>query len=231
MKTKSVTLFAILLVGLFFSTNAFCQHTGGLPDLFDDFGKLQMIEGQTEEQYEGSPYITNDHSDHSLKYDTQEVINLHLRYNIHLDILEIEKDGQFYQINKDILITNFTIGDYNFLLKNKFKNKKLKKCYLEELSLTNNISLYKKHQITLIKAQSPKPYQEAKLARYAPAKPIYFLSIKNNSLASFTSEKQLLELFPNLKSEIKTYIKKDKLKYKEETDLIKIVAYTDTLLD
>ncbi|MCU4174692.1 hypothetical protein [Carboxylicivirga sp. N1Y90] len=231
MKIKSTVLLMILVFGSFFNNGIIGQHTGGLPALFDEYDKLQIIEGETEEQYEGSPYLTNDQYDHQLTFDDQIYTDLHLRFNIYSEDMEIEIDEKYRVIPKNKLFTHFSIGNHDFLYIDNFKNKKQKRCYLERLATTDHISFYKKHRINLIKAKSPEPYQEAKKAKFVSISPIYFISIDNNTLQSFTSKKDLLDLFPNIKPEIKSYIKKNKVKFNNEDDLIETLAFTDTLLN
>jgi len=52
----------------------------------------------------------------------------------------------------------------------------------------------------------------------------------DDKMAKFTSERQLLKIFPGKESEIKAYIKKEKINLKVREDLIRLANYCNELL-
>jgi len=197
--------------------------------LYEDFRQQQLINGISEVIYEGSPYLSNNSSNNALVYNQNKISDLILRYNIYNDIMEVEKEGQFYQIPKSNLFSDFTIDEHHFKLISYFNGEKQKNGYLEVLSDTNKISLFKKHQITLLKAEKPGAYKDAQPARFKPSNPIYYISVNDNDLVPCKSENELFELFPQYKSQLKIYLKKNKLKFRNEMDIVKTIIYLDSI--
>jgi hypothetical protein len=58
---------------------------------------------------------------------------------------------------------------------------------------------------------------------------LYWVSI-GDKLKSFETEKQLLKLFPEYETQIKEYIKKEKLKIKNREDVIKLGIYCNEII-
>jgi len=49
------------------------------------------------------------------------------------------------------------------------------------------------------------------------------------SMTSFINERQFLKLYPTHEEELKNFIKKNKIKFEKETDVVKIIAYINGL--
>ena len=54
--------------------------------------------------------------------------------------------------------------------------------------------------------------------------PVFLISINNNNF-SFVNERQFLKLFPGKEKEIKSLIKKNRLKFENPMDMIRLVQY------
>jgi hypothetical protein len=59
--------------------------------------------------------------------------------------------------------------------------------------------------------------------------PAYWVKI-NENLSSFAGEKQFLKLFPEKETELKLFIKKNRIKFDKKEDLVKIFRYLNELL-
>lgn len=237
MKTKTSILLGTFLIHLSILCKVYAQdphsqgqNIGTYDDLFRGYMQLQYNEGITEFEYEGSPFITSTDSTGKFHFDNVEITNQQLRYNIYNDAMELYKDGQFHRIKKTEICTDFIINEHLFKFVNNFENEKLQSLYLEVVLTTQNISFYKKHRVIFIKPESAKPFQEARPAKFKTINPRYYISINNHNLTSFNSNKELLNLFPEIQSELKSNIKKNKLKYRNEDDLVEILTFANSLM-
>ena len=59
--------------------------------------------------------------------------------------------------------------------------------------------------------------------------PMYWIKI-NDNMSSFVSEKQFLKIFPGKENELKLFIKKNKLKFDREKDLVILCKYANDLV-
>jgi hypothetical protein len=83
--------------------------------------------------------------------------------------------------------------------------------YINNISLGNDVYRLKNDPNLIIKTEK-----------------VYWINI-NNTLSSFQTEKQLLIILPDLKNEIKQYIKQKKLKFDKPDDIIKLIVYYNSL--
>jgi hypothetical protein len=58
---------------------------------------------------------------------------------------------------------------------------------------------------------------------------VYWIKI-NDSIQSFREISQLIKIFPGFKVEIKSFIRKDKIKFENNEDIKKLIAYCNTLM-
>jgi len=180
--------------------------------------------------YEGTPFLTGQKNGCKLILeDKTEYDNVSLRYNIYDDELEFEKKEQFYKVPKDKLFAEFYIDDHHFRYFWNFKDKKYKPGYLEILVKKDKIYLLKKHHVDLIEATKEEPYKEAKPAQFIPRKPLYFIGFNNEPLKEFKSEKELYELIPEHSIMLKEHIKKNKLKFRNEEDIVSTIVYLNSI--
>ena len=58
---------------------------------------------------------------------------------------------------------------------------------------------------------------------------VYWMKI-NNSMLSFRDKSQFMKIFPDFQDEIKSYIRKEKIKFGNSDDVKKLVVYCNTLM-
>lgn len=161
-------------------------------------------------------------------------IKASMRYNVYKDEFE------FISPKKDTLILD-KIADFKTIVFTN-QNKKyelltytndsdnLTTGYLIALDTKGAFTLYKKENITFYKEKIAKTTLEKDMpAKYAKTETVYYLKNANGIVAFPTSKKRLVKLYPEKKEAIETFIKDKAISFREETDLIKIVAFLATL--
>lgn len=177
---------------------------------------------------EGSQYINNQFLPSSiscLSVDTPP-----MRYNAYKEEMEFLLEDKLYYVKKNdtCVITLFNNSYKHFENYNKEKNSG----YLLILSKLNNPKyiLYKKEKVILIPEYIPSSsYGEEKPATYAIDKPTYFISMQDKLVEFPKKKSELLLLFPNNKQGIETFLKDKKIAFNEETKLIELVDFLNTL--
>jgi len=156
-------------------------------------------------------------------YDTKAYI----RYNIFDDQMEFVKEESIYYLAKEagrkvkFINTNTIYRVYDF------ENDQ----HFFQVLVDGDNSLIKKQRVRYIDAKvANSGYDIAKPANYKRMKDEYYLALDNKTLVKLPkSKKGFMNAFGDKSSKIKSYMKENKLGYKKEKDLAKIVTYYNTL--
>ena len=149
-----------------------------------------------------------------------------LRYNIYEDQMEFVKDDNIFYLQKDIdrVIkfadnTKYTVKEWKgnsqfFLIHEEGKN-----------------MLLAKQTVKFVPAEEPETgYDARKPADFKRRKDMLFLAKEGQELVEIPRKKKsFYGVFGDKASDIKSYVKKNKLGYKKAKDLKKIIAYYNTL--
>lgn len=167
-----------------------------------------------------------------------------INYNMVTEKMVYEKDGNLYDLmNPETIDTIIILGRKFIPVSKRFNEFMLK---------VPHITLFTQHKGELMPAGTPAGYggtsQLAATTRLSsielaggrynlslPADfivnvtPVYWI-LKQNEMLSFINEKQFLKLFPGKESDLKTFIKKNKIKIDKPDHLRKLITYCNELL-
>jgi len=190
-----------------------------------------------------------------LRFSKQDPVKVEIDGSLYLfDTWEnfgwIEHDNKKYtlkDVNYNILMDQFEYkisNDSVFIFDNNIDliylaNKNFKKYYLdantghkycEVLYEGSNYSLLKKYDVRLREA-GPNPLMlKGNSNEFVKSKKYYINNNVTNTLLPIKLKKNnIVALFSNKENDIKSYIKKNKISYKNENDLVKIFKYYDSL--
>lgn len=150
-----------------------------------------------------------------------------LRYNIHDDQMEFIKDNKIFYLKKDVgRVVRFTDkakyqvyeidGELQFFLVHTTEGKNM---------------LLAKQIVKYVEAREPNSgYDRGKPADYNRRKDELYFAFGDQEIVKVPrKKKEFFKLFGDKSSEVKGYIKENKLSYKKVKDLKKIVEYLNTL--
>ncbi|MFA5555838.1 MAG: hypothetical protein AB7D46_07655 [Flavobacteriaceae bacterium] len=154
-----------------------------------------------------------------------------LRYNAAQDEMEFQKAGQLYHIPKtqNMTVTHITNQKVYEYIDYIDKEDKVSG-YLAVLHKGEQHSLYKREQIKYIPAkEASNSYDRDRPAQYKKADDTYFIKT-GDVIENFPkNRKELLRKFSNKKTQLSDFIKKNKISFSQEGDLIKLVIFLNTL--
>lgn len=181
----------------------------------------------------GTPYMNEEESffpGRVIVDDSIELTDMKLRYNTYSQQMEL-KDGDEVKalIAKD-RINKVLLGDKAFENRLYKNDDVFEKGYLEMI-FVGKISIYKKH-LCKIKAGYYNATVDAGSKNdkfiheydYYIMKPGY-----ENPVKIFFSKRNFLNLFGDKKAQVKKYMKDNRLRFKRQNDLIRILAHYETL--
>lgn len=178
----------------------------------------------------GSPYSLD------LFYDAEinisdTIVKVPVRYNVVSDEMEFRRDDKtFALVVKGDVVVNFllTKKQYNYI---QYTLEDVsKKGFLCKKTNNLNINLFVKEVISYIPFKDAlNSYDQPKPAHYRKDNDIFLIQMGNDIVEMPTKKKALLKLFNDKEEEIETFLKTNKTSFREETDLIALVNYLNTL--
>lgn len=198
----------------------------------DNSGKLNLYSRKAEsEKAQGSQYFIEKFNPAKIGESTD--ISL-VRYNAYTDELEVKvnEEIQILQpVEKQIIQLRGDVVSYEYVT---YTNKEgiTVQNYMILVSDSPNFKIYKKERITLIPEQHPAGgYQKYKAPQYKKLDPDYYVQIKDGQIVPMSTKKSdIVELVPSKETEVKDFIKSNKISTSEDADLKKLGAYMSTLL-
>ena len=219
---KSISVTFILFCTIGFSQNSDVEH------IYTNATSLTSVD-LTSKKLVGSSYIDEDFR--PAKVSNSEAIYL-IRYNAYLDEMEIEISGKAYYLPKsNNYIVTFEEVNKVYQLSNYDEKGTQKKGFFVVLVDGNKASLLVKEKIKLYDEVPTKlgftKYEPPTLKRI---KNEFYIDFKDEIIIkSPTNKKNFSNLFLTKSKEIELYIKKNKLNIKNESDLIQIFNYYNSI--
>lgn len=175
---------------------------------------------------DGNPFATgNKFSKVEIKGYSKEIPDL--RYNAFTDEMEYMENGQTYSANKvDGLTIYFPLLKKTFVCIDYQLDNKSKLGYLQLLRLGNNVKLYKREKVELLKGEkSPNAYGRDANDYYSKEKDLYLILKGNTFYKVPKSSKDLIVLLVGDSEKLINFTKSNRINTSKEEDLIKFVDY------
>lgn len=200
----------------------------------NDFYNSQRAKGEgpssflTEEQVEGSPYLSKEFMNGDIIIDNFKFVGIPLRYNIYNDDIEFQKDDQILAIANPHEVRRIFIGDMAFIYSAYILSKEQTYGYFQLLS-DGKAKVLKKYEISYQMPKAEQAYRPEEPAKFIPVPCKLYVTFGNDPALKFTNAKKLMKLFGDKKSEVEKFLKTEKLNLKNEEDLVSLLTYYNSL--
>lgn len=173
------------------------------------------------EDIKGSPYLDTNFKMAKIADNYEEIA---IRYNNYKDEIEFKKGENIQVLPKQAEFSKIKIKSPEATIVYLETNDELKGYFTELVS--GKITLLRKDKI-IFKDEVPAPnsYAEGKPAEFRNQDPIYYISNGSRYVKKPKALKDIIDVFPNLKDEINTFVKENKIKLNKEEDLKKLVVF------
>jgi hypothetical protein len=187
------------------------------------------------DRVEGSPYANENFLPGSI-YQGDKLVykDVLLRYNIFSDEIEIKKSENSTDESYDALMRDpdtfvkFGNSIYVFV---PFEGSIEKGHYFSVVSEERTFDLYKKAEVTYTPPVPARTsYDRDRPAQFILENTFYLVSKSGVFFELPNSKSKIIKVMSKKEAEIKSYIKKTKLDFKNEKDLVKLVKYYNSLL-
>lgn len=177
----------------------------------------------------GSPYLEAEFiSGKVITTDGSINENIPIRYNAFSDDLEFRKGDDIYIIDPKSTVKKAEIGKDVFTYMTYLYGGKIHNGFFKILTEGKTI-LLARFVIVFLEKEEIKPYAEPKPARFDEVRKEYYISFDGNPAKPFSTKKGLFEMFGEKKGEMESYFSKNRLSFKGDEQLIKIIQHYNTL--
>ncbi|WP_179344258.1 hypothetical protein [Winogradskyella ursingii] len=205
--------------------------------LIGQYMTTKVTAAKEPENIQGSKYLSEQFLPIKI-FNQKEDKRFLAKYNAFTGNMEVKemdsKTDDFYVLSKDIndISLEFTTsGELYQTYEYVNEDNESKKDFFVNLVKTNRVSLLKKQEVKFEPAKPAKSsYEKSRPAKYERQKDEYYIKIGAEKAMPLPSNKNdIAELFPKYEKEIKTFIKKNRIKTSKEEDLISLVKYINQL--
>ena len=181
----------------------------------------------------GIPYLKEEFQSGIIELaDGKKSDEVLLRYNISKDIFEILRNNDTLTLNRPFAVKYVYLDDKVYIFNPRFlKNSERRQNGYFELRISGDFSLYIKRWKNLSYDSFAANYKGG-----GGTKEYYYIDKKNfvGKIADgdpfiISSPRSLLSKLDKHQSEVKSFIKKNKIKLKKESDLVRVVEYYNSL--
>ena len=179
--------------------------------------------------YDGSPYLSEEFVSGEVYGTKKKFTGLLLRYNIFNDNIEFMQKSTTYALFAEPRIVKVLLGNEVYVVEKHEVKGKMSYGYFARLD-SGKVTLLVKKIVRFTEEQEPKALQgEGTPAKFTRAADVFYYRIGNAETEKVGSLKSFIDSLPDKKDEVSSYAKKEKLGTKNETDLIKLVKYYNSL--
>jgi hypothetical protein len=171
----------------------------------------------------GSPYYNEEFMEAEIYLKDQTAYKLPVRYNIFSNSMEYNINDIIYEIGNPTAIDHLILDNKVFFYLNTPGHKGYYECLVK-----GKVFLMQQRIVKFIEAEPPKPYSEPKPAEFETSNDRFFI-FRDLNLIEIKSKKSILEIFNDQRTEIETFIKKEKINNFKKENLIKLVEYYNSL--
>jgi hypothetical protein len=225
---------ALFLLSLFFSTQVNAQYE--TMQAIDFFNSAKIARGEakaalTESDIEGSPYLNDEFIKGTVYTISQtKYIGIPLRYNIYNEQIEFKPENSPVQaLAAPETVEKVEFGDYKMVYVPFTVTKKIRRGFFIEIEAGDKVVLLARPQVLFEEAKEPAAYQEAEPPKFVRKSDDYYIRVGKEAAMLMSNKKDLEEVFPDYGKEVKSFIKKNKVKPNKPERMAELVQYYNSL--
>lgn len=211
--------------------NGQVENRRKVEDIRQEFTQKKHLDFSNSDKYideneiAGSPYLNKQFQpSYILKINGAEIKDMSLRYNIYNDEMEFKKDGKVMSIAFPSEIQRINIEGKVFTYA-RYTTPKINSSGFFQIIYDGNYQLLKKDQVTL-SSPTEKTHSGDSL-KFERKLPQFYLRYSGGTAHLVNSQKTLIKVLQPIPQNVIDYIKSNKIKTKDEKQLIDLMEYMD----
>ncbi len=182
----------------------------------------------TFDEYDGSIYMKMRYKESSVIDEKSGAFDAKLKYNIFTDALEYNQGSKYFEVIKSPTVHARIDGDYFYFCNFKSTRGLNREGYYVLVELNDKYRIYKRFTLKIIEPTQNTLTQVAEAGQLKMTT-TYFVEEEGTIMELPMNKKEMLAIFSDKESELKVYLKKEKIRLRKEEDLIRLVARYNAL--
>jgi hypothetical protein len=178
------------------------------------------------DQISGKPYLADTFEVSRVYLKDKTSLEMKLRYDIYSDEMEIRNKTQAYYLVKN-RIDSILLKDLKFVYTEYAGNSKNSMAYFIVITEGKNTLLLKK-RVEFFDQDKAKPYADTRPARFETKADLYYFKKGKDPAVQLSSLKAFRKDFPDLYLKSQSFIQTEKISFKKQDDLIRLVNYLNS---
>ncbi len=192
--------------------------------LFKDNYKMGAIQSGYE-NVKGSPFVQADFVKGDVYTSNGNFMQVDMRFDAFEGTFALLLDGKVTYLDQTESIQKVSLGGTDYFLKNIGTAVKPKVLFMA-LLYKGQLSLFAKHNVNLRPEEPPRAMEtEVRPAQFVKQNDSYYLQMGSGNILRIESFKDFGEIFADKAESIKAYVKQEKLNFKKQEDIIKLVKF------
>ncbi len=183
----------------------------------------------TFDEYDGSIFKSLRYKDASVIDEKSGTFDAKLRYNAYSDALEFKKGSELYKLVNNPTTHARIDGDYYYYCDFKTQRGLRRSGYFILVELNERYRIYKKYIVKITEPEKKGSTNGIASSGKVQIKTSYYLEERGVIMELPTNKKEILATLSDKEEELKSYIKKEKIKVRKEEDLIRLVSRYNAL--
>ena len=224
---KAKILILIVFTFVVISVKAQVQNYMLGVDEYIDYANIKRTNSPGSQPYDnikGSPYLFEDFITGKIKLKDGKTYEGPLRYDIYANKIEFKSSaGEVFSVINPETIDKIFMNESRLIFIPDNKNVQEGNYY--EVLIEGEFSLLVKHTTILKDPVPAKPYYAAKPAMFVTKENNFYLLSENSGLVEIKNKEDLAGIDTNRGDEISKYIKENKMKLSNRSDLIELTNF------
>lgn len=231
---KQIFFSGLFLLFLFLTTQINAQYE--TRQAIDFFNSTKMARGDlktllTENDIEGSPYLNDDFIKGTIYTTSQtKFVDVPLRYNIYNEQIEFKSgDGSIQALAPPEIVEKIELGSY-ILVYVPFKmSRSIRRGFFRVIEPGDKAVLLARSQVLFEDAKKPAAYQDVEPPKFIRKTDDYYIRIGKEPAMLISRKVDLEEAFQDHQKEVRSFIKKNKVKPNKPERMAELVQYYNSL--
>jgi len=176
------------------------------------------------ENIEGTPFLFTDYKDSEILTKDSNLYEVKLRYNLYADEMEYKTNGITFRIPFKNNIDKIILDGRTFI----YLESPQEEGYYELLA-NGFCKLLGKYNVTFIPAKKAEPFVDAKPNCFKRNRDLFYLKKEEGPPEKITNKKTIFNYFGDKKTEIATFMKKNRISPNKACDLKKLTDFYNNL--
>jgi hypothetical protein len=177
----------------------------------------------------GSPYLDEAYTEGTILFANNNR-KAPIRYNAYKDVIEFQVDGQARALDASSTIKRVSFGETTFVVEKYKDDKDVTRYGYFTLLDSGKVSLYSKKVMKFTPAMKGRALDGSdQPAEFRRAPDEFYFKLPGGEMKPVESVKSMIAAFPDKKSELSAFAKKEKISPRDAEELKQLVEYYNSL--